>query len=316
MSLPRFDGHPRDVDQTQPLGPEDRIRAERILWRAERLAEAEVKAIDAAYPGPPTEPPAFKAAQAVAGDLIQALEVGNDAAALSERIDDIAVWVCGTHSGALDFIHNFGPETTVIRTIHNVWSVALLGDRLPPQERDILTASWRVVSPEPAPAWFGPRTREVEAVLAEASQITLDQALRLAERWVPGEDRGLHEQLQHAGPSIRARRYSYAGHLASGSVTRALCGRVNDFDRVPLGDPRRLASYLVGRAAMAECLRDAVPPELIERLEEPWRAIIAGTSMSCSNFCSNLGCRMMPPGCRSLPLIRAGKWGGLWGSNP
>jgi hypothetical protein len=261
------------MDQILQPVAEDFARAERVLWRAERLTRSEAEAINAAYSPEPSEPTEFQAVVAMAQGLVADFHFEYDAAELGERIDDIAVWACGTYGGMVDFIHNIDPEATVIGAIHHAWTVALLGDRLADEERDILTIAWRAVAPEPAPGWFGPRTAEVEAFLAAARKITPDQAAGLARRWTPGADRDL-AQILSAIPSIRDRWYSYAGHLAAESAARALFGRMKDFTRVPIGDPRRHASYLVGWAAEAECVRDAVPPELIARLEGPWRDVI------------------------------------------
>jgi hypothetical protein len=263
------------VDPTQPLEDADYARAEGVLWRAERMSEAEALAIDSASPPGSADPPELAAADTNAWAIARGAGYIGDKAALGERSERAAVAACGTRTLEWDFVRNFRPEATVISTIEHAWVAALVGNRLPGGERDLLDAAWRAIPATPEPDWFGPRTEAVEAFIRDAAKVTRARALDLGRRYDAAESKRLHEELQ-SEPAFRGHPWSAAAAHASSAAARALWGREYDFGRVPGEDPLRYGTFLVGHAAMAECLREVAGPELIARLEGPWLSVMSG----------------------------------------
>lgn len=256
------------------VSPADVARADRVLWRAERITLEEAERVANAYPPPPSDPPALRLAHARAAGTLAGHGFKYEGDALSERIDEAAMVACNTPVAAMDFIHNFGPEAPLISAIHRAWLASLLGDRLAGEDRDLLWGPWSVVPEEPASDRFGPRTEECEAFILGAEHVSAADADGLGRLWdKPAYDHAY--ELLRSIPSLRERRYNAAGGLACDAVKRALTGQDNGFAPLGLDHSWRHAAYLTGNAAVAECVRAIANPELIDSLEGPWLAVMA-----------------------------------------
>ncbi len=256
-----------------PTGATDRARAERVLWRAERLTRTEAEQVADAYPPPPSDPPDLGQANARAHATLKEVGFEVDLEGLSDRVDSAAMMACRTPGGMADFIHNFAPEAPLISAIHHAWLEALLGGRLTDEDRHLLSGPWNAVTEDPASDRFGPRTDACEAFILRAGRATADDADHLGRLWNKRAYDRAYELLR-IDSSIQERSYGLAGSLACDAFRRALTGQDRGFSQLALDHPWRHASYLASTAAVAECLRDVVSPELLDLLEGSWIAVM------------------------------------------
>jgi hypothetical protein len=255
------------------IGPDDLARAERVLWRAERLSKADGRHVAYAVSHPPRDGVALRRARDGAADLLLGLGFTHNPEGLEDRVASAAMMACGTVAQDFQFIRQVAPEGPLISAIDDAWLAALFGGRLGEVDRALLVAPWSVIAEAPAAERFGPRTATCEGVINRASHTTPEEADALGRLWNRSNNQRAIDDVR-AVPSLGDRRFLVAGHLAHDSLERALTGRDSGFAQFAYDHPWRHAAYLASSAAVAECVRDAVSAEVIGVLEEPWTTVM------------------------------------------